>query len=430
MKLAALCGRLELVMDMLRFGYVLALLASAALAPSLLMCCRALFFTFLSMFPRRRAFSAAPIARIAIVLKVCDLEGRIERMVSELISGLDYDHKLFDVVVVADGCRDSTAFLAGFAGARVLEVNDRPGLTKINALEWAFGQLLEEAGYDAFLVIEPGTVLDDTTLRALDRALARGSKAVQLASAPINAKLSWRECLSSIHFASATHVMPRGRSMLGLSCGILGNGFCLTAEILREIPYRGAGHSFAECLEYHLGIILGGEKVRYMAHPAFIPPDYLDYILRWKLHERSKMGVSRYHLKNLVKSAASANLQALDSVLDLMLPSVGGTVVALTVSLFAGGLLFIAGDRLRGCEELFIPGLAVSGLSLSGLLMLPFRPLAALLEKGLPFKCWIAFLALPLYPPWCLLLTWRKRSSCMVFLFFLWFFSTLHPGAC
>ncbi len=385
---------------MLQFGYVLAALALAALVPALLVCLRWVIFTFFSLFPRRRVFSTAPSAKFAILLRASDLEGQIERMVSDLISGLDYNHELFDVVVVADGCRDSTAFLAGFAGTSVLEVNNRQGLTKVNALEYAFGQLLEKSQYDAFLVIEPGTALEGTTLRALDRALVKGARAVQLASSGPTAKLSWRDCLANISFAFATHVMPRGRSMLGLSCGILGNGFCLTADLLREIPYRGAGQSFAECMEYHLGMVLEGEKVSYLSYPEFSPPDHHGHISGWKRHERSKRKISRYHLRKLLKSSACANRQALDSLLDLALPSTSGTVAALIVSLFAGGLLFVAGDRLRGCEDLLLPGLALSGLSAAALLTLPCRPFAALLEKRLPFRCWLAFLGFPLYPLW------------------------------
>src|SRR5581483_20036 len=56
-------------------------------------------------------------------------------------------------------------------------------------------------------------------------------------------------------------VRPRGRAALGLSAGILGNGFALTAETLARVPYEAT--SIVEDLEYHLRLVRGGIRVRF-----------------------------------------------------------------------------------------------------------------------------------------------------------------------
>ena len=46
---------------------------------------------------------------------------------------------------------------------------------------------------------------------------------------------------------------PRGRDRLGLSAGIYGNGFALSAGTLRAVPYTAA--SVVEDLEFHLALV-------------------------------------------------------------------------------------------------------------------------------------------------------------------------------
>src|SRR6185369_8853223 len=49
----------------------------------------------------------------------------------------------------------------------------------------------------------------------------------------------------------------------GLSVGILGNGFALTGETLRAVPYDA--RSVVEDLEYHLRLVRAGSRVRFAA---------------------------------------------------------------------------------------------------------------------------------------------------------------------
>ena len=59
---------------------------------------------------------------------------------------------------------------------------------------------------------------------------------------------------------------PRGRDRLGLSCGIFGNGFALSAATLRAVPYTA--NSLVEDLEYHLNLIRAGIRVEFVDDAA------------------------------------------------------------------------------------------------------------------------------------------------------------------
>jgi cellulose synthase/poly-beta-1,6-N-acetylglucosamine synthase-like glycosyltransferase len=55
---------------------------------------------------------------------------------------------------------------------------------------------------------------------------------------------------------------PRGRDRLGLSAGILGNGFALSRKTLERVPYHAV--SVVEDLEYHIRLVNAGLKVRFV----------------------------------------------------------------------------------------------------------------------------------------------------------------------
>lgn len=61
-------------------------------------------------------------------------------------------------------------------------------------------------------------------------------------------------------------VRPRGRERLGLSVGILGNGFGLHRRVLEALPYTA--HSVVEDLEYHLMMVKHGFAVRFVEPTA------------------------------------------------------------------------------------------------------------------------------------------------------------------
>jgi cellulose synthase/poly-beta-1,6-N-acetylglucosamine synthase-like glycosyltransferase len=63
----------------------------------------------------------------------------------------------------------------------------------------------------------------------------------------------------TLAFQAFNVVRPRGRDRLGLSAGIVGNGFALRREVLARIPY--GAYSVVEDLEYHLTLVRAGIHV-------------------------------------------------------------------------------------------------------------------------------------------------------------------------
>jgi hypothetical protein len=65
----------------------------------------------------------------------------------------------------------------------------------------------------------------------------------------------------NVAFMAFNILRPRGRQRLGLSVGILGNGFALSRATLAAVPYDA--HSIVEDLEYHLRLVRAGRRVQF-----------------------------------------------------------------------------------------------------------------------------------------------------------------------
>jgi 1,2-diacylglycerol 3-beta-glucosyltransferase len=72
---------------------------------------------------------------------------------------------------------------------------------------------------------------------------------------------SWRTQLITIAKAAFHIVRSRARERLGLSCGIRGNGWCVTHALLRAVPYRA--FSLTEDVEFGIELGLAGRRVAY-----------------------------------------------------------------------------------------------------------------------------------------------------------------------
>jgi len=66
----------------------------------------------------------------------------------------------------------------------------------------------------------------------------------------------------TLAFQGFNVIRPRGRERLGLSAGILGNGFALHRDVLARIPY--GAYSVVEDLEYHLALVRAGIRVEFI----------------------------------------------------------------------------------------------------------------------------------------------------------------------
>lgn len=166
----------------------------------------------------------------------------------------------FGITVIADNCSDETAARAREAGADVLERHDQERIGKGHALEWAFAQLLE-AGTDVVMVIDADTVVEPNLVKAMRRRFAAGADAVQTRYGVLNTSESLRTRLMNVALLAFNVLRPRGRDRLGLSVGILGNGFALSRQTVLTVPYEA--HSVVEDLEYHLSLVRADRRVEF-----------------------------------------------------------------------------------------------------------------------------------------------------------------------
>ena len=292
---------------------------------------------------RKRRFAVVIPAHNESLLIAGTIKGALE---------LNYPKDSFQIVVIADNCSDDTAQIARARGVRVVERATDPG--KGQALQAVFTLLLEE-DWDGFLVMDADTEIHPDSLQHLNDAMAQGARALQLYYGVLNPAESMRTAVMELAFASINGLRPRGRRALGFSAGIFGNGFCLAREVLTRVPYDA--HSIVEDVEYHLRLLEGGYKVRFLdrvwvkAQMPATAKDAKSQRIRW---ERGRLGLIRSLLPRLMKRLFSGRLSALEALLDLLVPPVTQLVLLLLVPLALGPnpfrLAALAGVFLLGCH--------------------------------------------------------------------------------
>ncbi|MEP6883756.1 MAG: glycosyltransferase family 2 protein [Gammaproteobacteria bacterium] len=227
--------------------------------PAILSCAYLLAATLFSARLRAPLLSRRD-ARFDVIVPAHDEAAVIARTVANL-RRLKWPQDRFRVLVVADNCSDATAAIAREAGAIVLLRSSEGQRGKGYALAHAFEKSALDGLADAVVVIDADAEASENLLEAFAARLAQGACAVQAHYGVRNPMASWRTRLITIAMAAFHIVRSRARERLGLSCGIRGNGWCVTHELLRRVPYRA--FSLAEDLEYGIDLGLAGFRVAY-----------------------------------------------------------------------------------------------------------------------------------------------------------------------
>ena len=241
---------------------ILFVLALPATAISLYL----LILTLLSHAPPVALRSSRRL-RFDVIVPAHNEAAAIDGVVASLRK-LDWPADGFRVLVIADNCTDSTAVLARAAGAEVLERHDTERRGKGYALAFAFQASQAHGWAYAVVVVDADTEVSPNLLEAFAARIENGAAAIQAHYGVLNSQASWRTRLMAIAMASFHRVRSRARERLQLSCGIRGNGWCVTHRLLRKAPYRA--FSLTEDIEYGIDLGLAGFRVRYAdeAHVA------------------------------------------------------------------------------------------------------------------------------------------------------------------
>lgn len=227
--------------------------------PAVLACSYLLVMTLLSASLPVPACRARTL-RFDVIVPAHNEAAGIARTVASVLA-LDWPADRFRLLVIADNCSDATAEVARAAGATVLERTDPGRRGKGYALEHAFAASAADAAADAVLVIDADSEVSANLLAACAARLEAGAAAVQVHNGVLNALAAWRTRLLTIAQGAFHIVRSRARARLGVSAGIRGNGWCVTHELLRRVPFHF--YSLAEDLEYGVALGMAGVRVHY-----------------------------------------------------------------------------------------------------------------------------------------------------------------------
>jgi cellulose synthase/poly-beta-1,6-N-acetylglucosamine synthase-like glycosyltransferase len=303
--------------------------------------------------------------RFAILVPAHD-EARLIGATVDSLTALDYPAGLASVHVVADNCADATAAIARTHGAEAHERHDPEHAGKGPALMWLLGRL-EQRGdqYDAAVIVDADTIVSTNFLRVMDAKLQTGAQAAQAYYAVRDAEASPLAAFRAAALAARHFLRPLGRTALGGSAGLYGNGMTFRAEVFRR--HRWSDH-LTEDIELQLELLLEGHPIAF-APDAIVEaemPTSIDASRsqheRW---ERGRLEIARRFLPQLVRQAMGApgprRLAATDAAFDQLMPPFSVLVAATAAWAMAMTIRAAAspGRRARGVAPVVAPVVVV-----------------------------------------------------------------------
>lgn len=327
--------------------HAIAALALALTAPGTLLLA---LLTAGLLLPRPRRRAGLPV-RLAVVVPAHNEERLLPRCLASLARSRT-DLVTPTVVVVADNCDDATASVARDANALVLERDDRDRRGKGFALDYAFRTLASEE-FDGYLVVDADSVVTPNAIEAVGRALSAGADAVQLPYGILNGDDGARTRLLRLALMAFNHARPAARDRLGLSAGILGNGFGVRRSTLDAVPYECT--SVTEDLEYHLRLVASGRRVAFVDEASVsgeMPVGSAAAATQRARWEGGRARMLREYGVPLVRGVLRGQVRLLEPLADLLLAPlayhlallllavVGGTDAVRAVALF--GIVVLA----------------------------------------------------------------------------------------
>ena len=305
-------------------GYLLLLTAAALLGP-------------------RRAPAAGPARRrFALLVPAHDEEALLPRLLAS-VRAVDYPADRLDVYVVADNCTDRTAAVAHAAGARVYERTDEAERGKGYALRWLLGRI-RAAGerYDAFVVVDADSVIARNFFRRMDARLERGSAVVQAYYTVLNVGESPLAALRFAALAAVHYLRPLGRTALGLSCGLKGNGMCFAAPVLERFGWDW--FTLAEDVELHLALVEQGIRVDFAYETTVLADMPVSFRQAESQNARWEQGriemLRRYGPRLVADALRRRSFLRLDAVIEQLIPP-------LSVPFALAGAVLLVGAALR-----------------------------------------------------------------------------------
>jgi cellulose synthase/poly-beta-1,6-N-acetylglucosamine synthase-like glycosyltransferase len=279
-----------------------------------------LAFRLPSRHRRSAAATSTPI-RLAVIIPAHNEEVLIGSCVESLrVSAAGTTTR---IIAVAHNCSDRTTERAAKAGAEVVTCNDPQARGKGSALACGF-EYAAAQGVDAALVVDADSTVSSNLIGLVREALGNGAEAVQCRYEMESSSKRPATRLTALAFRGFNVVRPIGRNRLGLSAGILGNGFAVQQAVLAQNPYNSL--SVVEDLEYHIRLVLSGKKVQFL-HDAKVwsgmPPSKQGDATQRSRWEGGRANTAATWLAPLLRQLMRGRLRMMEPLLDLISLPIG-----------------------------------------------------------------------------------------------------------
>jgi cellulose synthase/poly-beta-1,6-N-acetylglucosamine synthase-like glycosyltransferase len=318
---------------MLLTSYVFEALGVALLLLTLPLVIELAFLTLASGFPKRKrgGSAASGPVRLAVIVPAHNEEALIASCVESLqISAAGTETR---IIVIAHNCSDRTTDRAAKAGAEVVTFNDPQARGKGSALAFGFAYAAS-LGADAALVVDSDSTVSSNLIGLVREALAKGAEAVQCRYEMESSSKRPSTRLTALGFRGFNVVRPMGRSRLGLSAGIVGNGFAIRQTVLAQNPYNS--FSVVEDLEYHIRLVLCGKKVQFL-HDAKVrsgmPPSKQGDANQRSRWEGGRANAAVTWLRPLLRQLMRGRLRMVEPLVELMSLPIGYAAFLLLLAL-------------------------------------------------------------------------------------------------
>ncbi len=281
---------------------------------------------------RHAAPTAAPWRRFAVLIPAHDEERLIGSTLDSLAS-VDYPRELVSVHVVADNCTDDTVSIARDRGVEVHERIDPEAGGKGPALVWAWDRLRRRGDdHDAAVIIDADTVVNAGFLTAVAAELDSGAQVVQSYYAVRDAEASPVTAFRQAALAARHYLRPLGRTTLGGTAGLHGNGMVFAAPVLAA--HQWSSH-LTEDVELQIELLLDGTRVAFAPDAvvqAEMPVSVAASQTQHERWERGRIEMARRYLPVLARRALSARgadrVAYADAAADLAVPPFSVVVAA------------------------------------------------------------------------------------------------------
>ena len=321
---------------------------------------------------------------------------------------LNYPKDLFEIHIVADYCTDKTSDIARNTGAIIHERNIGPKTGKGAALSWLFQRALERGQYDAVVVFDADTKVDQNFLHVMNMRLESGDQVIQGRHIISNPEKGWFPSLTWAMFLVDNRFQNLGRSNLKWSAKIMGDSICFRADVLKMI---GWGEGLTEDYQLRQQLLIEGVRIAY--EPAAI--GYGEAPLTWAQariqRARWLRGTSDANQKlakrMLTEGVKHQRWALLDGAAQAYFPSYSTLTLLSLILLFLNVVLFIS--SIEPVTKSY--SLVMISTWLLVVVLLFLYPLFGLALEHAPLKAYLVMLSGPIFIIWRTSLAFISRVS-------------------